>query len=66
MAERQVVVDESVEPVMDQQGQALQNAVERAERAEAELAKLKTKPSQQGVFAGSVRSSAGAAAGHIA
>lgn len=30
------------EPVMDEQSVALQNAVERAERAEAELAKLKT------------------------
>ena len=38
MAEREVVLDE---PVMDEQSQALQNAVERADRAEAELAKLK-------------------------
>ena len=38
MAEREVVLDE---PVMDEQSEALQNAVERAERAEAELAKLK-------------------------
>lgn len=37
MAERTVELDE---PVMDEQSQALQNAVERAERAEAELAKL--------------------------
>ena len=40
MAERTVELDE---PVMDEQSQALQNAVERAERAEAELAKMKTK-----------------------
>ena len=40
MAERTVELDE---PVMDEQTQALQNAVERAERAEAELAKLKSK-----------------------
>ncbi len=39
MAERTVELDE---PVMDEQSQALQNAVERAERAEAELAKLKS------------------------
>jgi len=38
MAEREVVLDE---PIMDEQSQALQNAVERADRAEAELAKLK-------------------------
>jgi hypothetical protein len=38
MAERAVVLDE---PVMDEQGVALRNAVERAERAEAELAKMK-------------------------
>lgn len=38
MAERTVELDE---PVMDEQGQKLENAVERAERAEAELAKLK-------------------------
>ena len=42
MSERTVELDE---PVMDEQSQALQNAVERAERAEAELAKLKTKGS---------------------
>ena len=42
MSERTVELDE---PVMDEQGVALQNAVERAERAEAELAKLKTKSS---------------------
>lgn len=39
MAERTVELDE---PVMDEQSIALQNAVERAERAESELAKLKT------------------------
>ena len=38
MSERAVVLDELV---MDEQGIALQNAVDRAERAEAELAKLK-------------------------
>lgn len=38
MSERTVELDE---PVMDEQSQALQSAVERAERAEAELAKLK-------------------------
>ena len=43
MSERTVELDE---PVMDEQSQALQNAVERAERAEAELAKLKTKAPQ--------------------
>ena len=31
------------EPIMDEQSEALRRAVERAERAEAELAKLKTK-----------------------
>ncbi len=41
MSERTVEMDE---PVMDEQSQALQNAVERAERAEAELAKVKSKP----------------------
>lgn len=40
MSERTVELDE---PVMDEQSQALQTAVERAERAEAELAKLKSK-----------------------
>ena len=39
MSEREVVLDE---PVMDEQSQALQNAVERAERAEAELAKVQS------------------------
>ena len=39
MSEREIVLDE---PVMDEQSQALQNAVERADRAEAELAKLKS------------------------
>ncbi len=38
MAEREVVLDE---PIMDEQSVALQNAVERADRAEAELAKLR-------------------------
>ena len=37
MSEREIVLDE---PKMDEQSQALQNAVERAERAEAELAKV--------------------------
>ena len=37
MSERTIQLDE---PVMDEQSQALQNAVERAEHAEAELAKL--------------------------
>src|SRR5579875_1579546 len=40
MSERTIEIDE---PVMDEQGEALRRAVERAERAEAELAKLKTK-----------------------
>ena len=40
MSERTVELDE---PVMDEQSVALQNAVERAEQAEAELAKLKAK-----------------------
>ena len=40
MSERTVELDE---PVMDEQSQALQAAVERAEHAEAELAKLKNK-----------------------
>ncbi len=39
MSERTVELDE---PVMDEQSVALQNAVERAERAEAELAKVKS------------------------
>ncbi len=39
MAERTLELFD--EPVMDEQGTALQNAVERAERAEAELAKMK-------------------------
>ena len=43
MSERTVELDE---PVMDEQGQALQNAVQRAERAEVELAKLKAKTPQ--------------------
>ena len=42
MSERTVELDE---PVMDEQSQALQTAVERAERAEAELAKLKKQAS---------------------
>lgn len=42
MSERTVELDE---PVMDEQSQALQTAVERAERAEAELAKMKVKSS---------------------
>ncbi len=39
MAERQVVMDEPV--IMDEQAEALRHATERAEQAEAELAKLK-------------------------
>lgn len=39
MGERTIERDE---PVMDEQGEALRRATERAERAEAELAKLKT------------------------
>ena len=42
MSERTVELDE---PVMDEQSVALQHAVERAEQAEAELAKLKAKSS---------------------
>lgn len=45
MAEREVVLDE---PVMDEQSQALQNAVDRADRAEAELARLKKQASTPG------------------
>lgn len=41
MVERELEFDEPV--VMDEQGEALRHATERAERAEAELAKLKTK-----------------------
>ena len=40
MGERTIERDE---PVMDEQGEALRHAMERAERAEAELAKLKSK-----------------------
>ena len=43
MSERTVELDE---PVMDEQSQALQSAVERAERAEAELARMKSKAPQ--------------------
>ena len=39
MSEREVVLDQP--EIIDEQGQALQQAQERAERAEAELAKLK-------------------------
>lgn len=46
MAERAVVLDETL---MDEQAVALRNAVERAERAEAELAKLKASGSGAGV-----------------
>ncbi len=46
MAERELVLDE---PVMEEQSQALQNAVERADRAEAELAKLKRQPATRDV-----------------
>ena len=52
MSERAVVLDELV---IDEQGIALQNAVDRAERAEAELAKLKA--------GGGAAHAAGAAAG---
>lgn len=38
MAERHIELDE---PVVDQQSEGLRNAIERAERAEAELARLK-------------------------
>ncbi len=50
MAEREVVLDEPVVSGSEvaEQSEALQNAVERAERAEAELAKLKK---QQGTTA---------------
>lgn len=41
MAERTIERDE---PIMDEQGEALRHAMERAERAEAELAKLKSHP----------------------
>jgi hypothetical protein len=41
MAERTIERDE---PIMDEQGEALRRAMERAERAEAELARLKSKP----------------------
>ena len=44
MSERVVELDE---PVMDEQSQALQTAVERAEHAEAELAKLKAQGSHK-------------------
>lgn len=44
MSEREIVLDE---PKLDEQSQALQNAVERAERAEAEVARLHTgKPAE--------------------
>ena len=43
MGERTIERDE---PVMDEQGEALRRAVERAERAEAELAKMKTQPAR--------------------
>lgn len=55
MAERDVVLDEPV--VMDEQGEALRQAVERAERAEAELAKLKS------AGKGSPKATSGAAGG---
>ncbi len=42
MAEREIVLDEP--QVMDEQAEALRHATERAEQAEAELAKLKAKP----------------------
>jgi hypothetical protein len=41
MGERTIERDE---PLMDEQGEALRRAMERAERAEAELAKLKSHP----------------------
>ena len=49
MSERQIVLDE---PVVDEQSEALRHAVERAERAEAELAKLARQPKQHVVEAG--------------
>ena len=48
MSERQIVLDE---PVIDEQSEALRNAVERAERAEAELAKIARQPNQHVVEA---------------
>ncbi len=51
MAEREVVMDQPV--LMDQQAEALRHATERAEQAEAELAKLKhAAPVQQQPAAG--------------
>ena len=47
MAEREVVLDEPVMDSSDEQSEALQNAVERADRAEAELAKLKKQAGTQ-------------------
>ena len=46
MAEREIVLDEP--QVMDEQAVALEHATERAERAEAELAKLKAAPAKSG------------------
>lgn len=47
MSEREVVLDE---PVMDEQSVALQHAVERAERAEAELERLKRAGARAGAL----------------
>ncbi len=52
MAERTIERDE---PVMDEQGEALRRAMERAERAEAELAKLKSHPAGSSQPAGSTK-----------
>ncbi len=49
MSKRTVELDE---PVMDEQSVALQNAVDRADRAEAELAKLKAKSMHKSASAG--------------
>ena len=52
MAERTIERDE---PVMDEQGEALRRAMERAERAEAELAKLKSHSAGSSQPAGSTK-----------
>lgn len=49
MAEREIVLDEP--QVMDEQAIELEHATERAERAEAELAKLKGAPAKSGTSA---------------
>jgi hypothetical protein len=60
MAERTIERDE---PVMDEQGEALRRAVDRAERAEAELAKLKAKGGSKGKVDSDDASTARAAKG---